>query len=113
LESRAEARELAMTGGPAVHTLIDELRRATPAMFDILRADTISKEGPSSPKLDTYKATLGNFIVLLDQLETTFDALLAAYRQPSGFAELEALSEAAGELNAGVKAMRQALAERR
>jgi hypothetical protein len=112
-EGRAEAHDLALKGAPAVHALIDDLRRATPAMFDILRADLISKEGPSSPKLEAYKTELGNFIVLLDKLETTFDALLAAYSHPSSLAQLQSLSEATGELNAGVKIMRQTLAENR
>jgi hypothetical protein len=113
LESRAEARELATVGVPAIHTLISEIRLATPAMFDILRADIISKEGLSSPKLETYKETLGNFVVLLNQLKVAFDILLAACQQPSSYFQLEALAEATGELNAGVKAMRQTLAERR
>jgi hypothetical protein len=113
LETRAEARELATVGAPAIHTLISEIRLATPAMFDILRADIISKEGPASPKLELYKETLGNFVVLLDKLEITFDTLLAAYQQPSSTYQLESLAEATGELNAGVKTMRHTFAERR
>ncbi len=110
-ESRTEARNLVMVGAAAVPKLIDDLRDSTPAMFYLLRTDVIAREGPNSAKLSSYKTVLGNYVVLLDQLETTFEKLLAAYQQPSNLAQIEALSEATGELNSGVKAMRQALAE--
>jgi hypothetical protein len=55
-----------MIGGRAIHTLIDDLNPRFPPMFDVQRADIISKKRPSSSKLDAYKTTLSNFILLSD-----------------------------------------------
>lgn len=111
-QSRAEARQLVIQGAPAIVGVIESLEDAAPVMFRVLIYDlrTEPQTGTQrNAKIEGYRTAVANYVVLLDRLRATFERLAGAYEQPSNVVTLAALADAAGQLNADVKAVRQAL----
>ena len=106
----AEARRLAVDGAPAITELIGSLRAAAPAIFDTLTADLRVAGGTeSAKKIALQRIVVANFVVLLDRLQDTFVRLVRAFERPSNPVTLAALVKASADLEADVKAARQAL----
>jgi hypothetical protein len=109
-QSRAEAKALVERGTPAIAALIDKLRDATPAMFEILMHDSFAGAANSAEQSEKTKVTLSNFIVLLDRLKDTSLRLAEAYKRPGDPFTLASLATATGELKADVEIARQTFA---
>ncbi len=112
----AEARRLLAEGTPVMVNLIAQLRAGTPEIFRILGASVITNPRPTADdyrRLDSYRETVANFVVLLDRLEDSFAILDAAYKSRSNAVSLAAVAKASADLNADVEAVRRALASAR
>lgn len=111
--SIAEARRVALEGGPVMRELIAALIAATPAIYNAIVTDmrrdpnTIAQHGRTAQE---YRVVLSNYVVLLRELESTFASLELAYRDQSSRTTLAMLVRQTATLEANVRAARIAFA---
>lgn len=111
--SIAEARRLALEGGPIVVEVIAALAEATPAIFNSLVTELRREPGATAErdaKVAAYRTILSNFVVLLDGLEDTFTSLERAYGEQGNTTTLAALVKQTAMLEANVAAARNVFA---
>jgi hypothetical protein len=116
----AEARRLILEGAPKVTALIGALRQSTPAVFATLieaPAARIIQPGAGDAiaaevaRVDAYRVTVSQYVVLLDRLQKAWDSTVAAAQSPNGGAgSLAALVNASAELRADADAARRGFA---
>ncbi|MFP3646535.1 hypothetical protein [Paraburkholderia sp. SIMBA_054] len=116
----AEARRLILEGAPHVSALIDAIRRATPAIFLTLiegpSTALVSAQVAATPalataeiaKVDAYRVTVSNFVVLLGKLQDAWELTVAAAQSPQSPVTLAQLAQRSGELRADADAARRA-----
>jgi hypothetical protein len=103
-----------------VTALIGALRQSTPAVFATLieapaariiqpnAGDVIAAE---VARVDAYRVTVSQYVVLLDRLQKAWDSTVAAAQSPNGGAgSLAALVTASAELRADADAARRGFA---
>ena len=117
----AEAKRLILEGAPKVTALIAALRRAVPAMFKTLieapdaRLTSAAASDPALAavdvvRIDAYRTTVANYVVLLGKMQTAWDLTVAAANSPPGVGRLAALIQQTAELKGDAEAARKALA---
>jgi hypothetical protein len=116
-QNDAEVRRLVLEGYPKVKQLIEALKAATPAMFKTLSAasERAATENPQAAqphiaRIEGYRVTVSNFVVLLNGLESALDKLLLAVQSPDETASLQSLSEETANLRIYAEAVRRAFA---
>lgn len=117
-----EIKRLVLEGAPSVREVIEKLREATPAMFDTLTASSaraaVSPAALDNPaiaktdiaRIEAYRVTVSNFVVLLNGLEAALDKLVRAVAAPET-SSLQALTEETANLRIYADAVRKAIAE--
>lgn len=117
-----EIRAEVLKGAPAARNLIEELKNATPAMFDTLTeaaADKITQPPalgnpeivqPEIARIEAYRVTVSNFVVLLNGLESALDKLVVAVESPDDAATLQSLTDETANLRIYADAVRNAFA---
>ena len=115
----AEARRLILLGAPKVSVLVAALHSAAPAMFDTLieasaqRAVLLEQPGPVATeitRIEAYRVAVANYVVLLQQLQSAWDATLAAATAPNGQAGIASLVAQTAELRSNAEAARRVFA---
>ena len=107
-----EARRLVVAGSPHISLLIQKLGAAAPEIFSTLISDlqaSIVVDPATGKKINAYRVTVSNYVVLLDRLQSSFDVLLPAFDRASNPATLAALVRATANLNADADAVRKIL----
>jgi hypothetical protein len=115
-----EMKRLLLNGAPHVKKLIQALRAAAPEMFEMLiktSATTLALDDKASgnpeiakgplERIATYRIAVSNYVILLDQLEETFDELVTAIKQPRNGASLAFIARRSAELSANAVAWRK------
>jgi hypothetical protein len=117
-----EVKRLVLEGAPKARELIERLKDATPEMFNTLTAaaaraavSPAALDNPETAKSDiarieAYRVTVSNFVVLLDGLETALDKLVQAVEFPDETASLQSLADATANLRIYADAVRRAIA---
>ena len=115
----AEARRLILEGAPKVSALLAALYGAAPAMFDTLieasaqRAVLLEQPGPVAAevaRIEAYRVAVANYVVLLQQLQSAWDATLAAATAPQGQAGVASLVAQMAALRSNAEAARRVFA---
>ncbi len=115
----AEARRLILAGAPEVTRLIDALRQAAPAMFNVLvesaARQAVELEQPAAVagevrRIDAYRIAVSNYVFLLGRLQASWELTVAAANRPPGEGRLAALVEQTSELRADAEAARRVFA---
>jgi hypothetical protein len=114
-----EMKRLVLNGAPYVKKLIESLRAAAPEMFaTLIRTPAtlaISPKALDDPevakepleRIAAYRIVVSNYVILLQQLEETFDELVAAVKQPRSGASLAFIARRSAELSANAVAWRK------
>jgi hypothetical protein len=115
-----EMKRLLLNGAPHVKKLIEVLRApGAPEMFEMLIKASgtlaVSKKALDDPevakgpleRIAAYRIAVSNYVILLDQLEETFDELVAAIKQPRNGASLAFIARRSAELSANAVAWRK------
>jgi hypothetical protein len=117
-----EIRRLVIQGAPAARLLIKKLKEATPSIFNTLTAvaartasgpaalDNAAIAKPEILRIDAYRVTVSNFVVLLNGLETALDKLVRAVEDPDETASVQSLAEETANLRIYADAVRKAIA---
>ena len=114
-----EARRLILQGAPKVSVLVAALHNAAPAMFDTLieasaqRAVLLEQPGPVAAeitRIEAYRVAIANYVVLLQQLQSAWDATLVAATAPKGQAGIAALVAQTAALRSNAEAARRVFA---
>lgn len=112
----AEARRLILAGAGEVSALIEAMRQATPAMFDVLieapanrmlmldQADALAGE---RTRVEAYRLAVANYTVLLGKLEAAWKLTVAAANAPPGRIGLAELVQQTAALKADADAARR------
>lgn len=116
----AEARRLILEGAPKVTALIGALRQSTPAVFAtlieapaarVIRPNAGGTIAAEVARVDAYRVTVSQYVVLLDRLQKAWDSTVAAAQSPTvGPGRLAALVTASAELRADADAVRRSFA---
>jgi len=107
-----EMKRLVLSGAPLLKKLIESLRAAAPEIFNTLIFQSV--KGVTSPealdsktvakghldRIAAYRAAVANYIMLLKELEMTFDQLVMAFQQPRNAVSLATIAERSGRLSA-------------
>jgi hypothetical protein len=110
-----EARRLILDGAPTVDRLIAALRAAVPASFNTLTsglrlgAGVAATAAASVKDIEARRIAVSQYVVLLDRLQSAWDATVLAVRAPGG-ARLSDLVARSAELRADADAVRRTLA---
>src|SRR5262249_53885572 len=111
-----------LKGAPAARSLIEELKKATPAIFNTITeaaADKITQSPalghpevvqPEIARIEAYRVTVSNFVVLLNGLETALDRLVVAVQNPDSASTLQSLNDETVNLRIYAEAVRNAFA---
>ena len=117
-----EIKRLVIAGAPHARELIDRLRDAAPLMFNVLTASTaraaVSPAALDNPamaqsdiaRIEAYRVTVSNFVVLLNGLQTALDKLVEAVQNPDQTASVMSLAEESANLRIYADAVRKAIA---
>ncbi|HXH11874.1 MAG TPA: hypothetical protein VNP04_19185 [Alphaproteobacteria bacterium] len=114
-----EMKRLVLEGAPHVKRLIETLRRAAPAVFNTIIYRSV--KGATSPaalgndtvakghldRIAAYRIVVSNYVVLLGELERTFDQLVAAFQRPRSTVSLAELAQRSAQLTAHAEAWRR------
>jgi hypothetical protein len=117
-----EIKRLVTEGAPSANLLIEKLKEATPSIFNTLTE--VAAENATSPaglehpemaksevaRIEAYRVTVSNFVVLLDGLETALNKLVVAVQNPDNSASLQSLAEETANLRIYADAVRKAFA---
>jgi len=107
-----EMNRLVLAGAPHVTRLVTSLRDGAPAVFNTLIFQSVkgitSADALKSPviaknhldRISNYRIVVSNYVVLLGQLQNTFDELVTAVRQPSNPASVAFVAEKSARLAA-------------
>jgi hypothetical protein len=117
-----EIRRLVIEGSPAAKQLIQKRKEATPEIFDTLTAaaadEATGRQARNNPaivkpeieRIEAYRATVSNFVVLLDGLETALDKLVIVVESPDESASVQTLADETVNLRLYADAVRKAFA---
>jgi hypothetical protein len=121
--SRDEARRLILSGSEQVHAIIAAERAAVPAIWNIITSDWRDELTLISPKdfqgaarlrarIETYRAILSNYAIMLGLLDTAWTETVAATTnpQPATLSDLVALT---GQLRTSSETLARAYASLR
>ncbi len=107
-----EMNRLVLAGAPHVKRLVISLRDGAPAVFNTLIFQSVkgitSADALKSPviaknhldRISNYRIVVSNYVVLLGQLQNTFDELVTAVQQPSNPASVAFVAEKSARLAA-------------
>ena len=120
-----EMKRLVLAGAPHVRKLIEELRKAAPEVFNTIIYQSV-KGVTSSAALDNetvrkgyldriavYRVAVSNYVVLLGELERTFDQLVAAFQRPRNAVSLAELAQRSAQLTVHAEAWRRVYSQLR
>jgi hypothetical protein len=114
-----EMKRLVLSGAPYVKKLIEALRAAAPTMFktlintsEILATSPRALDDPEVARgylerIAAYRIVVSNYVILLQQLEETFDELVAAIKLPRNGASLAFIARRSAELSANAVVWRK------
>lgn len=114
-----EMKRLVLSGAPLLKKLIESLRAAAPEVFNTLIFQSV--KGVTSPealdnktvakgnldRIAAYRAAVSNYVMLLKELEISFDQLVMAFQQPRSAVSLATIAERSGRLSANAEAWRK------
>ena len=114
-----EMKRLVLSGAPLLKKLIQSLREAAPEVFNTLIFQSV--KGVTSPealdnktvargyldRITAYRTAVSNYVMLLGELELSFDQLVAAFQQPRSAVSLAIIAERSGRLSANAEAWRK------
>lgn len=114
-----EMKRLVLSGAPLLKKLIESLRAAAPEVFNTLIFQSV--KGVTSPealdnrtlakgyldRIAAYRIAVSNYVMLLKELEVSFDQLVAAFQQPRSAVSLATIAERSGRLSANAEAWRK------
>jgi hypothetical protein len=114
-----EMKRLVLSGAPLLKKLIQSLREAAPEVFNTLIFQSV--KGVTSPealdnktvarayldRITAYRTAVSNYVMLLGDLELSFDQLVAAFQQPRNAVSLAIIAERSGRLSANAEAWRK------
>jgi len=105
-----EMNRLVLAGAPQMTALVTSLRDATPAVFNTLILQSVkgvtSPDALKSPvvakihldRISIYRVAVSNYVVLLGQLQDTFDELVTAVKRPRNSASVAFVAEKSARL---------------
>lgn len=114
-----EMKRLIVTGAPHLTKMVASLREAAPAVFNTLilqsikgatSADGLKNPAVSKPHLEriaNYRIAVSNYVVLLGELQNTFNDLVTAVQQPKNHATMAFLAESSARLAVQADAWRR------
>lgn len=119
-----ELQRVVRQESPKVRALIKELRSAARELFrtvteiPLARFNTTGLQNQALAKtevqrIESYRAGISGYVVLLDQYASLLGDLVMAYDKPRGTATLASLAERSAQLSAQADAWRRALASLR
>lgn len=114
-----EMKRLVVAGSPHVKKLIGSLRDGAPEVFNTLIFQSV--KGATDPesltnkvvakshldRIATYRAAVSNYVVLLTELDHTFDELVIAVQQPRNTVSLALVADRSNRLAAHADAWRR------
>ena len=114
-----EMKRLVLSGAPLLKKLIESLRAAAPEVFNTLVFQSV--KGVTSPealdnktvakshldRIAAYRTAVSNYVMLLKELEVSFDQLVIAFQQPRNAVSLATIAERSGRLSANAEAWRK------
>jgi hypothetical protein len=114
-----EMKRLVLSGAPLLKKLIESLRAAAPEVFNTLIFQSV--KGVTSPealdnktvakghldRIAAYRAAVSNYVMLLKELELSFDQLVMAFQLPRNAVSLATIAERSGRLSANAEAWRK------
>jgi len=118
-ENNKEVTRLLVEGAPKVKDLIAKLQDGAAAMFanltdaaarhatsaEVRRNPDLAK--PDIARMETYRASVSNYVYLLDGLKSALDDAVAAAEQPASPVTLASLAEKSSQLAAQAEAVRR------
>lgn len=116
----AEARRVIIEGKDGVNALISGLKKSTPAVFETLTEESTGRlrsrevaadavlAAPDLRRVDVYRVTVSNFVVMLDKLQDAWNLTVKAAESPNNLVTLGALAKRSGELKSDAEAARRA-----
>jgi hypothetical protein len=114
-----EMNRLVLAGAPHVTKLVMSLRDGAPAVFNTLIFQSVkgvtSTDALKNPviaknhldRISTYRIVVSNYVVLLGELQNTFDELVTAVRQPKNTASVAFVAEKSARLAVHADAWRR------
>ncbi len=116
-----EAKRLIVAGAPQVTALIGALRNAAPAMFRTLIEESsahLNSEAAQVPSIATtdvarveaYRVTVANYVVLLGKMQSAWDLTVAAATAPASPASIATLVQQTSALQGDAEAARRTFA---
>jgi hypothetical protein len=108
-----------LSGAPLIKKLIESLRVAAPEIFNTLIFQSVkgvtSREARENKtvakgyleRVAAYRIVMSNYVVLLGELELSFDQLVIAFQQPRNAVSLAIIAERSGRLSASAEAWRK------
>jgi hypothetical protein len=114
-----EMKRLVLSGAPLLKKLIESLRAAAPEVFNTLIFQSVkgvtSREARENKtvakghleRVAAYRIAVSNYVVLLEELELSFDQLVIAFQQPRNAVSLANIAERSGRLSANAEAWRK------
>jgi phosphohistidine phosphatase SixA len=120
-----EVRRLVAEGAGPAKDLIQALQDATPEIFATLISrsheaatsrearDTPAIAQPEVEHIEAYRATVSNFVVLLEEIKNALDEVVVAAENPDRAVSLQSLADQAARLRIYADAVRKAYAELR
>jgi hypothetical protein len=114
-----EMKRLVLSGAPLIKKLIESLRVAAPEIFNTLIFQSVkgvtSREARENKtvakgyleRVAAYRIVMSNYVVLLGELELSFDQLVIAFQQPRNAVSLAIIAERSGRLSASAEAWRK------
>ena len=114
-----EMKRLVLSGAPLLKKLIESLRAAAPEVFNTLIFQSV--KGVTSPealdnktvakghldRIAAYRTAVSNYVMLLKELELSFDQLVMAFQLPRNAVSLATIAERSGRLSANAEAWRK------
>lgn len=119
--SAAEQRRLIRDGAPLVSKLIGALRNAAPEVFvtliDLPRT-RLTREAAANPDvaapdlraIEGYRTTVSNYVILLGELQTAWDVVVAAVDRPADPIRLAQIARRTGEIRSYADSVRRTMA---
>jgi phosphohistidine phosphatase SixA len=117
-----EVRRLVAEGAAPAKELIQALQDASPEVFATLTSrsaeaatsvaarDAPEIAKPDIERIEAYRVTVSNFVMLLEELKNALDEVVIAAQNPGGAASLKSLAEESAKLQAYADAVRKAYA---
>jgi hypothetical protein len=114
-----EMKRLVLTGAPHVTKLIASLKEGAPAVFNTLILQSVrgvtSAEALKSAtiakthldRISTYRVAVSNYVVMLGELQNTFDELVTAVQLPRNAASVAFVAEKSARLAVHADAWRR------